>query len=400
MTRGTLVALVVALGAVVAAPAGAAGTGTLVVRLATDPPTAGVSWAYTVGGTAFTLGDASHEHTVADLATGSYTVTEETPAGQAATLTAVQCADPSRDSRGSVPTATATVALAAGETVVCTFTHRALGPRPSAAATTLARQFAPIVRLDSSERYRPIALTDYLGLATLRTGTPPRGRTAQPHPTLFSLPTTIGASYLDIRNAEPYLHASRYRTFEQQLQRAQPRPTVYWRIARQLSTGRMAIEYWFFYLYNDFADRHEGDWEHLTVFVANGAPLGVAYSQHQGSTWSAWPATLTSDHPVVYVAAGSHANYALPGSYPVKVCFTLKIRRCTASRERDTARGNGVTLQPAGYDLQPLAGAGYAGSWGSGTYLLGVGLTKDRVVDPRRRSDYSNPFTAIPPGVR
>jgi hypothetical protein len=28
--------------------------------------------------------------------------------------------------------------------------------------------------------------------------------------------------------------------------------------------------------------------------------------------------------------------------------------------------------------------------------VLGLGLTKDRIVDPRRRSDYSNPFAAIP----
>ena len=29
--------------------------------------------------------------------------------------------------------------------------------------------------------------------------------------------------------------------------------------------------------------------------------------------------------------------------------------------------------------------------------FLGIGLTKDRVSDPRRRSDYSDPFAAIPP---
>jgi hypothetical protein len=28
--------------------------------------------------------------------------------------------------------------------------------------------------------------------------------------------------------------------------------------------------------------------------------------------------------------------------------------------------------------------------------VLGIGLTRDRIVDPRRRSDYSNPFTAVP----
>lgn len=30
---------------------------------------------------------------------------------------------------------------------------------------------------------------------------------------------------------------------------------------------------------------------------------------------------------------------------------------------------------------------------------LGVGHTSDRVVDPRRRSEYSNPFASLPPGA-
>lgn len=56
----------------------------------------------------------------------------------------------------------------------------------------------------------------------------------------------------------------------------------------------------------------------------------------------------------------------------------------------------GSTVTPAAYDLLPFAGTGYTGSWGSGNYVLGVGLTKDRITDPRRRSEYGNPFAAVP----
>ena len=79
----------------------------------------------------------------------------------------------------------------------------------------------------------------------------------------------------------------------------------------------------------------EADWEHVTVFLDAGAPLGVAYSQHQGDAWSGWPAAAADDHPVVYVARGSHANYPLAGSYRVKVCWTIRIRRCTTTKTRD-----------------------------------------------------------------
>jgi hypothetical protein len=53
-------------------------------------------------------------------------------------------------------------------------------------------------------------------------------------------------------------------------------------------------------------------------------------------------------------------------------------------------------LEPSAYDLQPFGGTGYTGSWGSGNYILGIGLTQDRITDPRRRSEYTNPFAAVP----
>jgi hypothetical protein len=380
--------------AALAGTAHAADNGSLVVRLVTDPSPPGVTWTYAGAGTAFRLGSGATMQQTVSLAAGTYHLAQSGPA----TLTALTCVDPTHDSHASLATASVDVALAGGETVTCTFTQRALGPRPAASAVALAQQFAPTLRFAAAEHYKPIAMQDYLGRAALRAGKPPVGHVLQPHPTLFSLPVTTGASYLDVRGAEPFVHAAQYRAIEQTLEQTR-RPTVYWRIARQPSTGRLAIEYWLLYLYNDFADRHEADWEGVTVFVDNGAPLGVSYSEHQGRAWSAWPASLADDHPVVYVAAGSHANYPVPGRYRVKVCFTLTIRRCTTSDQRDDARGDGATLSGANYDLQALGGVGYTGSWGSGNYILGIGLTKDRIVDPRRRSDYSNPFAAIPPGI-
>ncbi len=63
----------------------------------------------------------------------------------------------------------------------------------------------------------------------------------------------------------------------------------------------------------------------------------------------------------------------------------------------DDANGGGSRLTPAAFDLQEFGGVGYIGSWGSGNYVLGVGLTSDRISDPRRRSEYTNPFAATPP---
>lgn len=391
-------ALAVGLGIGVSA-AGAAGGGSIVVRLQTDPAPAGVAWSYSGGGQAFQLRASGSSRTISGLADGTYKLVEATAAGQAKTLTSLSCTDPSGRTTVDLSAATATITLSSGETITCTFTHRALGPGPAVSAVQLAKKYAPVLRLVSRERYHPLRLEDYLTKTVLRSGSPPHGTIAQTKPTLFSLPDTSASTYLDIQGAQANSHASRYPVIEQKLRLAQPRPTVYFHLAYRPGQGRVAIEYWLLYLYNDFYDQHEADWEGVTVVLENGAPLGAAYSQHQGRKWIAWSALRkTATHPLVYVARGSHADYPKAGRYSIRVCWTTRYgRRCSPSPRVDIADGGGSALKPTAYDLQPFAGTGYTGSWGSGTYILGVGPTRDRITDPRRRSEYTNPFTAVQP---
>ena len=398
-TLPSTVAVALACLAVCAVAAGATGSGSIVIRLVTDPTPAGITWSYSGVGQVFQLRASGSAKTVSGLADGTYRLVE---AGATAdlpkTLTSLTCADPSGGTTVDAGSGTATIALSSGETITCTFTHRALGPRPAASAVQLARQYAPVLRLASGERYHPLRLEDYLTKTVLRTGSPPHGTLTQGQPTLFSLPVTSTSTYLDVRGPEPNYQVSKYPVIEQQLRLARPRPTVYFHLAYEPGRGRVAIEYWFFYLYNDFYDQHEGDWEGITVVLENGAPFGAAYSQHQGRKWIAWSAlSRTGTHPVGFVARGSHAEYPKAGRYSIRVCWTSRYgRQCTLSPRADVADGGGSRLTPAAYDLQPLGGTGYTGSWGSGNYVLGVGLTKDRVTDPRRRSEYTNPFAAVP----
>jgi hypothetical protein len=329
----------------------------------------------------------SNSQTITNVAPGAgYSVTETVPSGW--DQTGATCSDGSP---------VGNINVSSGETVTCTFVHRALGPRPAAAATRLAAQYAPQLRLAAGERYRPLRLEDYLSDAVLRTGSPPHGVLTQSQRTLFTLPVTTTATYLDVRDAEPYLHAGRYPGLEHALELARPRPTIYFHLAYQPAEQRVAIEYWFLYLYNDFYGKHEADWEGVTVFLRNSTPLGATYSQHQGRKWIPWSALATSGgHAVVYVARGSHADYPKPGSYSVRVCWSLHGRHCAPTPRVDSAAGDGTSLGPGSYDLQPFGGTGYSGGWGSGNYVLGVGLTRDRIGDPRRRAEYTNPFAAVP----
>lgn len=89
---------------------------TIIVRKLTVPSGAPTQFTFT-GNAAGTIGDGG-SITVGNLNPGSYTSTEQVPAGW--TLTSISCDDP--NSSGSVSTATATFNVAAGQTVTCTFT--------------------------------------------------------------------------------------------------------------------------------------------------------------------------------------------------------------------------------------------------------------------------------------
>jgi hypothetical protein len=109
-----------------------------------------------------------------------------------------------------------------------------------------------------------------------------------------------------------------------------PRPCYYGRVVRQ--GGYVVLQYWFFYAFNDWrssfygVNDHESDWEQITLYLAEDetgelAPHWAAYSSHLffgddlRRRWDDPELEKVGDHPVVYVAAGSHANYYAPGEY-------------------------------------------------------------------------------------
>jgi hypothetical protein len=100
-------------------------------------------------------------------------------------------------------------------------------------------------------------------------------------------------------------------------------PTIYAHIATQPKfPDRLALQYWFYYPFNDFNNKHESDWERIQVewdvgTVADALqtdPVRVAYSQHYGSEHADWSEDseleISDDtHPVVYVSEGSHSSH-------------------------------------------------------------------------------------------
>jgi hypothetical protein len=98
-------------------------------------------------------------------------------------------------------------------------------------------------------------------------------------------------------------------------------PTVYAHVATEAERpGKLALQYWLFYAYNDWNNLHEGDWEMIQlVFDAEEPeqalerrPVEVGYSQHEGAERAGWADEKLDKvgvRPVVFPAAGSHANF-------------------------------------------------------------------------------------------
>jgi hypothetical protein len=97
-------------------------------------------------------------------------------------------------------------------------------------------------------------------------------------------------------------------------------PVVYAHVVdEEAFPGEVALQYWFFYPFNDFNNTHEGDWEMIQLlFEASDAhaalgvdPSEVGYSSHEGAERASWDdekLELADGRPIVYPAAGSHAN--------------------------------------------------------------------------------------------
>jgi hypothetical protein len=104
----------------------------------------------------------------------------------------------------------------------------------------------------------------------------------------------------------------------------------YGRVVRQ--DGWIALQYWFFYPFNNWrsgffgVNDHEADWEMIYVYLSESDegevyPEWLAYASHDFSgddlrrRWDDPELEKMGEHPVIYVGAGSHASYYVPGEY-------------------------------------------------------------------------------------
>ncbi len=191
----------------------------------------------------------------------------------------------------------------------------------------LARRFAPVVRLVAhtdcapGKPYLPIDVNRLFGEPTVALRGPwGGGDLVEIGPTADDLAKGLFEYHLDFPGSalEP---GCSYLNWERRLV-AGSVPTVYAHVATEPGhPGKLALQYWLFYVFNDWNNLHEGDWEMIQlVFDAATAgealqrpPVEVGYSQHEGAERAGWDdhklERVDGTHPVVHPASGSHANF-------------------------------------------------------------------------------------------
>jgi len=187
----------------------------------------------------------------------------------------------------------------------------------------LLARHQPILALDAFERFAPTTVDEFVGMSDLlRRGEDGLYHLVDPGPA--GLPVRGDGLRLDVRGCDPLAGLAALPCYD--AIDAGP-ATVYGRV--DVRAGTIVLQYWLFYV-DDFWSlqyppsnlvwqAHEGDWEVVTVVLDEQQhPHEAAYSQHCTGQRKPWAAVQKAgDHPLVFVANGSHANLFAAGARPI-----------------------------------------------------------------------------------
>ena len=172
---------------------------------------------------------------------------------------------------------------------------------------------------------------------------------------------------------------------------------TYAHIAREAGRPGLAVQYWFFWYFNQFNDLHEGDWEGMQVVFESSdpaqaleeGPSEVGLFQHGGgekAKWDEGKVEKEGTHPVVYPAAGSHATF-----YEAAVYVENGRKGSGVGCDNTTAPHERLDVRPIQVPTRPGANSryrwlDYEGRWGQFEKGFNNGPTgpalKDRWLAP------------------
>jgi len=207
----------------------------------------------------------------------------------------------------------------------------------------LIKAYAPVLCLHPEESYTPMPVEAMIENAVLK-----RRVSKKSDPIIIEAPTMIDL----FQGVDPDLYLT-YKPGVSLVLLQNKYPNIVY--ARLAVNGKFLIlQFYFFYLFNDWVNKHEGDWEVVqiawaakevdTVLLQHIPPSFVTFSQHGYGVTRPWSRVevRSGSHPIVYVSQGSHANFFAAGTYYVGIGF-----------ERTGTREVEYTIEVIPTDLSP-----------------------------------------------
>ncbi|HEX3239093.1 MAG TPA: hypothetical protein VHR18_03025 [Solirubrobacterales bacterium] len=208
------------------------------------------------------------------------------------------------------------------------------GDDGGAAAKRLAARHAPITMLreqqhppceTDTEQYEPTSVDTVLGnpdVALERARPDGKLEEVERGPSAGDIAGLADGYYMDLEGKVLDDTCVYARDFKALLEEGKAAPTTYAHVAREADRSGFALQYWFFWYFNQFNDLHEGDWEGMQLSfeaetpreaLARGEePSEIILFQHAGGERAGWEDSKVrkeGTHPIVYPAAGSHATF-------------------------------------------------------------------------------------------
>jgi hypothetical protein len=165
------------------------------------------------------------------------------------------------------------------------------------AETTLAERYAPVIRLVNQEEpcghgeaYQPTDVSRVLGNPDVAFRGPwDKTNIIKVGPTATDLARGLFDYHLDFPGTA-LAPGCVYDEWSHRLNRGHAAHAYARVVTDSTYPGQLALQYWLFYVFNDFNDKHEGDWEMIQLnFDAGTAaealrkkPALVGFSQHEG----------------------------------------------------------------------------------------------------------------------
>jgi hypothetical protein len=279
---------------------------------------------------------------------------------------------------------------------------------PAPAEVELARTYAPVMKLsdppracEDSEPYQPTDVDLLMGNDEIALRGPwDSTNIVAVAPTAERLSRGLYGYHLDFPGDSLQPGCS-YEEWELRLREAGAPATTYARVVTEAGyPGKLALQYWFFYVFNDWNNTHEGDWEMIQLnFDAatprealERGPAEAGYSQHSSAERADWGdermEIVGGTHPVVYPAAGSGASFF--GSELYLMRSEAEGVGCDDTLgPHTTTRPAVATVPTARADYLPLyPWLGFEGRWGERRAAFFNGP-----VGPNENTRWTEPFT-------